>query len=79
LNPNTSPSNLQIGQIILVPVQVLQSVVTPKMDYGYSTMMNQLKVLKNIYPFINIRSIGRSVLGKSIPEIQIGNGPKRFI
>lgn len=77
LNPNISPSNLQIGQIIVVPVRILRSVVTPRMDYDYSKMMNQLKVLKNIYPFIKVRTIGRSVLGKSIPEIQIGNGPKK--
>ncbi len=77
MNPKTAPSNLQIGQIIFVPVRVLQPIVTPKMDYDYSTMMNQLKRLNTIYPFMKIRTIGRSVLGKNILEIQIGNGPKK--
>ncbi|WP_349407806.1 M14 family metallopeptidase [Pseudalkalibacillus sp. SCS-8] len=77
LNPNASPSNLQIGQVIKVPVRVLRSVVTPKMNYDYKTMLRQLKRLSEIYPFINVRSIENSVLGKAIPEIQIGNGTKK--
>ncbi|MCF6137899.1 M14 family metallopeptidase [Pseudalkalibacillus berkeleyi] len=77
LNQNVSPSNLQIGQVIELPVRVLREVVTPKENYDYALMMHQLKRLNEIYPFIKMKTIGRSVLGQSIPEIQIGNGRKK--
>ena len=39
--------------------------------------MNDLNRLQNVYPFIQISSIGKSVLGKEIPEVYIGKGSKR--
>ncbi|WP_261129454.1 M14 family metallopeptidase [Bacillus sp. Marseille-Q3570] len=77
MNPNTSPSNLQIGQIITIPLRVVTPYVNPEMNYDWSTMMKNLYSLRAVYPFIKVKSIGRSVLGKSIPEIQIGNGEKK--
>ncbi|WP_408006758.1 M14 family metallopeptidase [Pseudalkalibacillus sp. A8] len=77
MNPDLSPSNLQIGQIITLPVRVVTPYVNPKMNYDSVTMMKNLRSLRQIYPFIRAKSIGNSVLGKSIPEIQIGNGEKK--
>ncbi|WLD92060.1 M14 family metallopeptidase [Alkalihalobacillus sp. AL-G] len=77
LNPDTNPTALQVGQTITVPVRIVSSVVNPKQGYTYSIMSEHLRSLNEIYPFIRQRSIGESVLGKPIPEIQIGNGPKK--
>ncbi|MCF6408462.1 M14 family metallopeptidase [Pseudalkalibacillus salsuginis] len=77
MNPNTSPSNLQIGQIINVPVRVVTPYVNPKTKYDWAAMQKNVSSLKEAYPFIRVKSIGKSVLGKSIPEIQIGNGEKK--
>ncbi|WP_257345839.1 M14 family metallopeptidase [Pseudalkalibacillus decolorationis] len=77
LNPNVSPTTLQVGQTITVPFRILNAVVNPKQEYTYNTMIQHLNRLEMIYPFLNIRTVGSSVLGKTIPEIQIGNGPKK--
>lgn len=74
LNPNTNPNRLQIGQLIEVPVRVTWRIVEGKRAYTYEAMMNDVQNLRNIYPFIQINSIGNSVMGKSIPEILIGRG-----
>ena len=40
-------------------------------------MMNDIRRLQAVYPFLQTSSIGNSVLGREIPEILIGNGTKR--
>ena len=39
--------------------------------------MNDIKRLLEVYPFMQIPVIGKTVLGKKIPEIVIGTGEKR--
>lgn len=46
------------------------------MNYTYNTMISNINSLSLIYPFLEINSIGLSVLGKSIPVIKIGTGNK---
>ncbi|MYL32030.1 LysM peptidoglycan-binding domain-containing protein [Pontibacillus yanchengensis] len=77
LNKATNPNALQIGQTILVPVRVTWRVVNGKEAYSYLTMINDINQLVSIYPFIRQKSIGTSVMGKSIPELRIGRGSKQ--
>ena len=44
--------------------------------YTYQTLQNNIQRLRINYPFLEIGSIGYSVLGKSIPYIRIGIGRK---
>ena len=44
----------------------------------YSSLILNINInsLKSIYPFLQVLSTGKSVLGKTIPVLKIGNGSK---
>ncbi|AOZ92662.1 M14 family metallopeptidase [Paenibacillus crassostreae] len=77
LNPSILVNSLRVGQIIRIPRRVTDVVVNTVRPYDYGDMLEDLTLLEEIYPFIRRRSIGTSVMGKEIPEIRIGNGPKQ--
>lgn len=77
VNPTLNPNRLQVGQTILVPQRVTWRVVNGKQNYEYDILINDLRNLVTIYPFIQSSSIGNSVLGRTIPEVLVGNGSKR--
>lgn len=74
-NPGIVPNNLKVSQIIVVPTG---NVVNTKVDYSYNSMILDINSLVRIYPFLQISSIGYSVLGKYIPLIKLGNGKKHI-
>lgn len=76
-NRNINPNGLYIGQMIKIPLKVTWRIVQGKKNYDYDTLTNDLKRLQSIYPFMQVPSIGNSVLGKNIPEALIGKGSKR--
>ena len=49
-------------------------IVPTNISYSYSILEINLNTLKTLYPFIEIISSGKSVLGNDIPVIKIGNG-----
>lgn len=77
VNPNINPQQLRIGQTINVPLRVTWRIVQGNQRYSYDIMIDHLTRLKNVYPFIQIPSIGNTVLNRTIPEVNIGNGVKR--
>ncbi|MCA0757125.1 LysM peptidoglycan-binding domain-containing protein [Paenibacillus sp. N4] len=77
LNPDVQPNALRIGQIIKIPSRVTGLVVQTARPYDYADMVEDLNRLADLYPFMRRQSIGSSVMGKSIPEIRIGRGPKQ--
>ena len=46
------------------------------MNYSYSILQSNIKSLKKLYPFLEVSSSGKSVLGNDIPVIKIGRGEK---
>ena len=47
-------------------------------DFNFSSnlLYENLRILKQYYPFIQMGSIGKSIMGKDIPFIKVGNGKK---
>lgn len=77
INPDLNPNQLQVNQTIRVPRRVTWRYVNGKQNYDYDTMMNDLWTLAAVYPFIQMSTIGTSVLGLNLPEVLIGKGSKR--
>lgn len=77
VNPALNPISLQIGQTINVPLRVTWRIVNGKQNYDFSTMMNDIRQLQTIYPFLQVSSIGNSVENRQIPEVSIGSGQKK--
>ncbi len=72
-NPQIDYENLIAGEEITVP---FSSVVPTNISYTSQILDMNISSLKMIYPFLEISTIGTSVLGKNIQAIRFGNGPK---
>ena len=52
------------------------NIVPTNVNYNYSLMSQHLTTLIRTYPFLNIQTIGNSVLGKKIYVVKLGKGTK---
>lgn len=77
VNPGINPYALQVGHTIRIPTRITWRLINGEQPYDYDTMMNDIRQLQTIYPFLQVTSIGNSVLGRGIPEILVGTGDKR--
>lgn len=53
------------------------SIVPTNVNYNSFLMLQNLIMLNRTYPFLNIQSVGKSVLGKNIYVVKLGRGPKK--
>ncbi|QXM05524.1 M14 family metallopeptidase [Crassaminicella indica] len=74
-NPNVNPYYLQIGQKIIVPYGI--DIVDTNIDYTYDIMKRDIEGLKVRYPFLEVGIAGKSVLGRNLYYIKLGNGPNQ--
>lgn len=72
-NPGIDSNGLIPGQRIVVPYGI--DIVFTDIDYTYDIIERQIAGLKARYPFIEVGSIGESVMGKNLYSIRIGRGP----
>ncbi|PFA62378.1 peptidase M14 [Bacillus sp. AFS015802] len=77
LNEGVEVNKLEIGSTLSLPSRIVFPLVSGKQAYNSQRFEEDLQGLKEIYPFIKIRSIGESVLGKDLLEIRIGTGKKK--
>lgn len=71
-NPDINPQNLLIGSIIIVPLSF--DVVPTNISFSSSLMEYALSGLAARYPFLRTGVIGKSILGRNIYYIDIGEG-----
>ena len=72
-NPNINPNRLQVNSKITVP---FGKIIPTNISYSYSILNMNITALKRIYPFLEVETIGNSVLGNSLFCIKIGRGSK---
>ena len=77
VNPNLEPNRLQVGQLIKIPQRITWRLINGKQNFDYDIMMNDIRRLLAVYPFLQTAPIGSSVLKREIPEILVGSGTKR--
>ena len=56
-----------------------EKIILTNQNYHYKRMQQDITQLKRKYPFLEIGSIGKSVLKKEIMYIKIGNGSKQIL
>jgi len=78
VNQNIEPNWLRVGDEINLPVKINENILTFDEPYTSETLEQDLFTLVNIYPFMTLRAIGTSVMGKPIYEVIIGQGEKNI-
>ena len=53
------------------------SIVPTNIPYNYNVFSQNLVTLVRTFPFLNIQSVGYSVLGEDIFVVKLGKGPKK--
>jgi g-D-glutamyl-meso-diaminopimelate peptidase len=74
VNQTFSPNDLEV----FVPKRLTDFSIYCKKNYDYKSLIEDLRILKEHYPFLKIDTIGHSVLGQEIPHVKIGTGPKQI-
>jgi len=77
MNRQYNPYRLLAGTKVLIPIRVTWRLVTEVDKYDYEKLVNDIRKLITVYPFLQTRSIGRTVMNNDIPEILVGSGRKR--
>lgn len=74
-NPGVNPAALRVGQVITVPYRF--AVVDTNIDYTYAVLERDIAGLRVRYPFLGVRIIGQSALGKNLYALRLGTGSNR--
>lgn len=74
---DANPFALQVGETVNIPIRMVWSLVNPIQNYTYETMVKDIQKLLAVYPFLRRAVVGDSVMGKPIPELQVGIGSKK--
>lgn len=77
-NPELAEHDFVEGKTIIIPDNHQDQIVRLRGEYGYEDLREDLAALAQRYPFIEVGSIGTSVMGKDIPYVRIGQGPLKI-
>lgn len=71
-NPGINIYKINVNDIIIVPYGY--NLIDTCINYSYDILKKDILGLKIRYPFLTIGSIGKSVLGRDLTYIKLGNG-----
>ncbi len=76
------PSQLRVGQVINIPgaqpVPPGTGIVRTNIPYDYDVMQEDLRRLRERYPFLQVSSIGTSVMGRQLTMVRLGTGSREY-
>lgn len=58
-------------------MEVYMSIVFTNVSYNSNLLRQNLNMLLRAYPFLNVQTVGNSVLGKPIYVLKLGRGTKK--
>jgi g-D-glutamyl-meso-diaminopimelate peptidase len=73
-NPQLEPNRLPVGTMVTIPLAF--PVVATNVPFSSAWLRVCLRGLKMRYPFLEMEEIARSVSGRPVPVVRIGNGPR---
>ncbi|MFP7253065.1 M14 family metallocarboxypeptidase [Terribacillus goriensis] len=71
-------SHFPAGTELILPQQVTYPVTCFRQHYDYATCLHDIRALHQLFPYIRMRTVYKSVLGKPVTELQIGKGKKKI-
>lgn len=78
LNPGVYPDHLALGQSVKLPKRVTEPVINDIQTYDFTHLQRDIETLLCLYPFLKVNTIGESVLGNPIYELEIGRGKRNI-
>ncbi|SDJ81345.1 M14 family metallopeptidase [Salimicrobium halophilum] len=77
-NPDIDPYNLQVSDVLSIPERLTGPLFLTNQPYDYDILTGHIDKLLAAYPFIRKNIIGRSIEGKEIVEVVLGEGNKNI-
>ncbi|MBB6735044.1 LysM peptidoglycan-binding domain-containing protein [Cohnella sp. CBP 2801] len=78
INGSIQGEQLEEGQVIELPAPGSDRIVKAGAEYGSAQLARDIERLKKEYPFLTEAVIGRSVMGKPIHALRLGEGAFRL-
>jgi g-D-glutamyl-meso-diaminopimelate peptidase len=75
-NPKVSKDNLKTDSEIIIPFNY--DVVNTNINYSYKVLQIDISALTARYPFLEVYTIGQSVLGRDLIGVRLGIGGKKL-
>jgi len=74
-NPGISSDNIRAGQQLTVPYAF--DIVDTNLNYTYEILQRDIAGLQKRYPFLETGVAGKSIMGRNLYYLRLGNGPNQ--
>ncbi|MFC0392791.1 M14 family metallopeptidase [Paenibacillus mendelii] len=76
-NPHLDLKHLLPGQLLEIKANTTQRIIDPRAEYGQVELEKDVALLELEFPFVDVKTIGESVMGKPILAVKLGEGPHK--